>query len=385
MGGSAMRILMKIDSTKPDGKWEALAPLAYSNEAELQNLLDTGSSELIPADPYLDEAHVAFAREVSTMSGPIDLIGIGSSGSITIMECKLARNHQIKREVVGQVLDYAASMWETDIVALSESFRARAGADPFEKLRQQFGEDPGSFEEERCRSEVTRRLREGDFRLLVAVDRIDPELRRIIQYVNSRGGPGLGLRLVALEFPRFQQGVVQVMVPETFGDELAPRPAVVPKGRWDHFQALAAFEQDPLLGELGRDLTAWADRTPGVTYLPATRVPEIIPAIEVDGIPTPIVTLSVEGRVYLAFPRWNVGPLADPAVRERFAADIAAAVRSPKPIRARGWPFFEAANIADPEARARFFDVLSGLVTMVAQSADPSGPPTVSSADREVS
>jgi hypothetical protein len=57
---------------------------------------------------------------------------------------------------------------------------------PFEAIRQQFGDDADSFDEEACRSEVARRLREGDFRLLVAVDRIDPELRRIIQYVNSR-------------------------------------------------------------------------------------------------------------------------------------------------------------------------------------------------------
>ena len=364
-----MRILLKMDSTDQGSKWEALAPRAYSNEDELQHLLDTGSSELIPSDPALDEAHVVFAREVSTDSGPIDLIGIGSSGSITIMECKLARNHQIKREVVGQVLDYAASLWETDVVALSEAFRARAGVDPFEALRQQHGDEPADFEEERCRSEVARRLREGDFRLLVAVDRIDPELRRIIQYVNSRGGPGQGLRLVALEFPRYQQGSVQVLVPETYGDELTPRPPTAPKARWDHIQALAALEQYPLLGDLGRDLTVWVDRTPGVTYLMATRVPEIIPGVEVDGVQTMIVSLTVEGRVFLGFPRWNVGLLADQAVRDRFAADIAAAVKSPKPIRAKGWSSFDAALLADPEARARFFGVLTDLVAKVASPA----------------
>ena len=35
----------------------------------------------------------------------------------------------------------------------------------------------------------------------------------------------------------------------------------------------------PLLGELGRDLTAWVDQTPGVSYMAASRVAEIIPAI----------------------------------------------------------------------------------------------------------
>jgi len=284
------------------------------------------------------------------------------------MECKLAKNHQIKREVVGQVLDYAASLWETDLLSLSETFRARVGSDPFEALRQQFGEDPDSFEEERCRSEVARRLREGDFRLLVAVDRIDPELRRIIQYVNSRGGSGQGLRLVAVEFPRYQQGTIQVLVPEAYGDELAARPPTPPKARWDHFQALEALERDPLLGELGRDLTAWADQTPGVSYMAASRVAEIIPAIMVDGVQVPLITLSIEGRVYLGFPRWNAGMLSEQVVRERFAADIAAAVRPPKPIKAKGWSHFDTVLLADAEARARFFDVLSDLVARVAST-----------------
>ena len=215
-----MRILMK-DMDNPNSFWQPLAPMSFENEAELQRLLNTGSSELIPPDSSTDDAHVAYAREVPTASGPVDLVGIGSSGSITIMECKLAQNHDIKRKVVGQVLDYAASLWETDVASLAASFSARTGMDPFEALRGQFGSDAEAFDEELCRSEVARRLRDGDFRLLVAVDRIDPELWRIIQYVNSRGAPGHGLRLIALAFQRFEQGSTQILVPEAYGDELS--------------------------------------------------------------------------------------------------------------------------------------------------------------------
>lgn len=254
-----MRILMKIDSTNQDSRWEALAPMEYVNEDELQRLLDSGSAELIPADPALEEAHVVFARELSTRSGPIDLIGIGSSGSITIMECKLAKNHQIKREVVGQVLDYAASLWESDIATLSEAFRARSGSDPFEAIRRQFGEEAESFDEEGCRSEVARRLLEGDFRLLVAVDRIDPELRRIIQYVNSRGGSKPGLRLVAVEFPRYQQGTIQVLVPEAYGDGLVPNPPPSHVTRqWTIEDYFAALAPDSQLAPIVHRLRDWA-------------------------------------------------------------------------------------------------------------------------------
>lgn len=293
---------MKIDGTNQDSKWEALAPMEYVNEDELQRLLDSGSAELIPADPALDEAHVVFARELSTGSGPIDLIGIGSSGSITIMECKLARNHQIKREVVGQVLDYAASLWETDLLALSDAFRARAGSDPFEAIRRQFGEDAESFDEEACRSEVARRLREGDFRLLVAVDRIDPELRRIIQYVNSRGGPGPGLRLVAVEFPRYQQGTIQVLVPEAYGDELAQRKASTSREsrRWvleDYFAALAP---DSRLAPIVERLLDWGAERQLTVRMGQGQTPAPNWRLDALGVDQALFSVDIGGRLWLS-------------------------------------------------------------------------------------
>ena len=213
-----------MHSNEPGSTWEPMVSAGYSREAELQELLQTGSSELVPADPSLDEQHVVYARELFTAAGPIDLVGIGSSGSVTIMECKLARNRQIKREVVGQVLDYAASLWQMDVASVAAAFRTSAGHDPFDALREKFEADGPAFDEEQCRVEVGRRLLDGDFRLLVAVDEIDADLRRIIQYVNRRGGLGRGLKLVALEFPRFEIGSVQVLVPESYGDELAVAP-----------------------------------------------------------------------------------------------------------------------------------------------------------------
>jgi hypothetical protein len=297
-----MRILMKTDSTNEDSKWEALAPMEYPNEAELQSLLNTGSAELIPADPSLDEAHVVFVRELSTDSGPIDLIGIGSTGSITIMECKLARNHQIKREVVGQVLDYAESLWETDLLVLSEAFRARAGSDPFEAIRRQFGEDAESFDEEACRAEVARRLREGDFRLLVAVDRIDPELRRIIQYVNSRGGAGPGLRLVAVEFPRYQQGTILVLVPEAYGDELAQRKASSSREsrRWAVEDYFAALAPDSPLAPIVRRLLDWgADRRLTVR-MGQGQTPSPMWRLDSLGVDHSLFSVDIGGRLWLS-------------------------------------------------------------------------------------
>lgn len=214
-----MAILVKVSADSPGSRWERMEDAAYASEAELQELLQTGSAELIPPDPSSDESHVVYARELSTAAGPIDLVGIGSSGSITIMECKLARNRQIKREVVGQVLDYASAISEMDLPSFVAAFQRAAGTDPFQALRAGTSEEGGALDEEACRLEVARRLEDGEFRLLIAVDAIDADLRRIIQYVNRLAGRGRGLKLVALEFQRYRSGSIEVLVPETYGDE----------------------------------------------------------------------------------------------------------------------------------------------------------------------
>lgn len=214
-----MAILIKVNADSPGSRWERMEEATYATEAELQELLQTGSAELIPPDPSLDQTHVVYARELFTAAGPIDLVGIGSSGSITVMECKLARNRQIKREVVGQVLDYASALSEMDSPSFVAAFTRAVGTDPFQALRAIASDDAAVFDEESCRLEVARRLEHGEFRLLIAVDEIDADLRRIIQYVNRLAGRGRGLKLVALEFQRYRSGSIEVLVPETYGDE----------------------------------------------------------------------------------------------------------------------------------------------------------------------
>src|SRR5687767_1384759 len=100
---------MKILIREEEG-WKAVEPVRFANEDALQALLKA-SPEIIPADPQGAALETVWCREFPTDAGPIDLLGVGSDSSVTIMECKLARNQEIRREVVGQVLDYASALW----------------------------------------------------------------------------------------------------------------------------------------------------------------------------------------------------------------------------------------------------------------------------------
>jgi len=365
-GAEAMRILIKRDVDR-DSRWQALSSLDYGDEDELQELLDKGSAELVPVDPAVGDVHVVFAREVATGSGPIDLVGVGSSGSITIMECKLAKNHQIKREVVGQVLDYAAALWETDPTGFAEAFAQKAGSDPFEALRGRFSTDGKPWDEEACRSEVARRLREGDFRLLIAVDSIDSELRRIIKFVNTRGSGASHLQLVALAFPRFAEGTTHVIVPETYGDEIAPVAPTAERREWTESDVLEYFRGRGDILKIATDFREWAEsRNYPIVFTGDRRSGRI--ALPVGGPGEERQVFCVGDMIGVEF-GWlrKISPFNERVNREDLVARIGTAFGRELPLtRSETSAYFPVEQLADPAVRERFEAVIDDAMARIA-------------------
>lgn len=363
-----MRILIKRDVDR-DSKWQTLTSLDYANEEDLQELLNKGSAELVPADPAAGDSHVVFAREMPTGSGPIDLVGIGSSGSITIMECKLAKNHQIKREVVGQVLDYAAALWEADPTTFAIAFAQRAGSDPFEALRAHFNAEGKSWAgEETCRSEVARRLREGDFRLLIAVDTIDSELRRIIKFVNTRGSGVSHLQLVALAFPRFAEGSTHVIVPETYGDEIQPVAPAAERREWTEpgvFEYFAAKGDDTL--KIATDFRDWAEsRGFPIVFDGDRRSGRIVVAVGEVGQERQV--FAVGDMIGVEFGKLRkIPPFTERATREQLVARVGLAFgRELPPARSDTSAYFPVEQLADPAVREQFYAAINDVMDRVA-------------------
>jgi hypothetical protein len=127
------------------------------------------------------------------------------------------------------------------------------------------------------------------------------ELRRIIQYVNSRGGTGRGLRLVAVEFPRYQQGRVQVLVPEACGDELAPRPMKPPKARWVLEDYFAALTPDSPLRPIVERLLDWAADRRITVRMGQGQTPGPMWRIDSQGGDFQLFSVDIEGRLWLSF------------------------------------------------------------------------------------
>jgi urease gamma subunit len=89
-----------------------------------------------------------------------------------IIETKLARNGEIRRKVIGQVLEYAAHLWGMSFEEFDDFFLKREG----KSLLDLLSEKSSVIEKDKVRQTVEENLASGKFQLIIAVDRINPEL-----------------------------------------------------------------------------------------------------------------------------------------------------------------------------------------------------------------
>jgi hypothetical protein len=207
-----MRIAVR---NKADGPWRLVESAEYGNEAELQVLL-AESPSLISVDEIRDGMPplVAAVREFGLPgSGSTDLLAFSAEGDVAVIECKLAANQEIRRKVVGQILEYAAYLWGMSYEELDERVSQRTN----QRLAEWVGAaaDPEAWDEEAFRSTVAEALEKGRFILIIAVDEINEELARTIRFLNGCAQAAFSFR--ALEMRRFQQGPVEMLVPHVHG------------------------------------------------------------------------------------------------------------------------------------------------------------------------
>src|SRR5688500_742539 len=99
-----MRILMR---SQAQPQWTVVDSLTYQGEVELQQLLGDDPTLIPVTDIRQDVPQLCVGvREVWVPgSGYIDILAFSTAGNIAIVECKLASNAEIKRKVVGQLLE----------------------------------------------------------------------------------------------------------------------------------------------------------------------------------------------------------------------------------------------------------------------------------------
>jgi hypothetical protein len=169
------------------------------SEADIQALVHQHPSSLPIAeiDPMFVGA-VAICRELNTPAGPIDNFLVTPSGLPVLVECKLWRNPQGRREVVGQILDYAKelSRWSSSDLQREVGRTLKRSGNPVLDLVREV--DP-TVNEIQFNDALTANLRRGRFLLLILGDGIREGVEAIAEYLQAHAGLHFSLGLV--EYP----------------------------------------------------------------------------------------------------------------------------------------------------------------------------------------
>jgi hypothetical protein len=163
--------------------------------------------------------------------------------------------------VVGQVIDYAAALREGGSQGFVDAWAKRGGSPLADVL------DIGA--EARLKATIDA----GEINLCLAVDQIDDDLRRMVEYLNEISKEGVGITALQLSYAR--HGSLEMLIPVTFGAEIAS--AKRPRAdfwTWDDFVMSLGSRADRQFAEelrlrmesveaLGTTNRMWFGRKPG--------------------------------------------------------------------------------------------------------------------------
>jgi len=150
---------------------EKIVSTDYKNERELQDILGN-SPELLDEHSKLFTVCNA-ANELSISSGMVDLFLISETGDVVIVETKLSRNRESRREVIAQIIDYISSLSELSYYELDNATKNRLSA-----VIDNIDSDidlPKIIDDN---------LRSGRIKQIIAVDESNEDLTRLTQFLS---------------------------------------------------------------------------------------------------------------------------------------------------------------------------------------------------------
>jgi hypothetical protein len=216
----------KIFLVEGEGKLTPMTETSYVKEDDLQALL-ANYPDLIPGDQINLEnprRWLLVAREVAipgsdeeTGRWSLDHLFLDQDGTPTFVECKRASDTRSRREVVAQMLDYAAngiSYWKMDSLRQSATETAQKSGKSLDNeiLKLIDSDDPDQVEQYWTR--VEENLKSAAIRLIFVADSIPSELRRLVEFLNEQMTT---VEVLAVEAKQFVGEGVSAIVPRLLG------------------------------------------------------------------------------------------------------------------------------------------------------------------------
>jgi len=189
--------------------------------------------EVLPVDEFGPVFHplVSIGREVPTSAGPIDNLFISHSGYLVLVETKLWRNREARREVVAQLVDYATAltrMTYDELDSLTHDYLRKYEAKSSMSLEEWVEEKHGPVDIG-FQGRVSRNLKRGRFLLLIVTDQERPTVVDMLKRLSKQAWLSIDMAVVALR-PFRRQGDVSgnlLLIPQVAGrTEIVERSSV---------------------------------------------------------------------------------------------------------------------------------------------------------------
>jgi hypothetical protein len=292
-----------------NGSLVAMSEHAYDSEALLQELLAKypdllAGDQMNQSEPrrwLLVSREVPLAGETNGSNRwSVDHLFLDQDAVPTIVEVKRGRDTRIRREVVGQMLDYAANAvvyWPIEHLQTCFEQTCTDGENEAEVV---LGDHlQGEMTVSDSWQRVQTNLQAGKVRLVFVADEIPPELQRVVEFLNTQMSPA---EVLAVEIRQFVGEGLKTLVPRVLGQtqeaQQKKRPGSIGKLQWDEDSFFGALEAVTGAGaaDIARRLMEWAVMRGLVIWFGQGKP---------DGSLVPI--LKWKGKNHFTFSVWTYG------------------------------------------------------------------------------
>ncbi|HVM07926.1 MAG TPA: hypothetical protein VM345_05670 [Acidimicrobiales bacterium] len=215
-----------------DGQLVNMVSAPYAAEDVLQGLLERhavllAGDQLTPGSEPRRFVLVRREAGIPDSAGAsdrwaIDHLFLDQDGVPTLVEVKRSTDSRIRREVVGQMLDYAANAvvyWPVERLIGDFNATHAAAGDGIDQLRDLLGladtaPDDLSASVDAFWQQVESNLLAGRVRLLFVADELPDELRRIIEFLNQQMAPA---DVLGLEIRNYEGENLRALIPRVVG------------------------------------------------------------------------------------------------------------------------------------------------------------------------
>lgn len=365
-------------SIQPNGTLVELQEKPYENEDIFQEML-AQHPNLIPGNQINSvnpvrlmlltrEAGIGDSEDSATRWN-VDHLYVDQDAILTLVEVKRSSDTRIRREVVGQVLEYAANavaFWTVE--RLQEVFSAnctREGKQPDEEVRHLMGEEEANAVHFWQRVETN--LKAGKIRLLFVADVISNELCRIIEFLNANMP---SVEVLGVECKQFVGDNVQTLVSRVLGQiaikENKKNGGYVSRD-WDEGSFFTALQEtNPQAVIVARKIYEWIKRSElAIQWGKGSIYGAFYPVTGMSSKKDMFAVRS-DGKIELLLDNLNP-PYHEAQQREAMVAHINA-TNPLLNLRSSGYPSFSLLLLADDQALNAFLSVYEGYATAAKNS-----------------